>query len=213
MTRRTVFALTLSAAALIALAAGARPAAGTTGTIGSAATTGETRSIPAILTMTGSDSGVTQPKYHLAGSQDIFDQLWIEHLGDTPPRDAVGLVQTPQIDFGTVVAIFIFGGERVNTSGYTIDTVEHEDDAITVKYSAKTFQTSAIQGKDPGEPTRPWAMVLIPATGKTVYLMEQNLSMRPQAPNWTQRAVFPGRIGIGRPVGGTRQRGLETRQP
>jgi hypothetical protein len=210
MIRRTVFALTLSAAALIALAAGARPAAGTTG---AAAATDETRSSPAILTMTGSNSGVTHTKYRLAGSQEIFDQLWLEHLGGSPPRDALGHIQTPQIDFETVVAIFIFGGERVNTSGYTIDTVEHEDDAITVKYSAKTFQTSAIQGKDPGEPTRPWAMVLIPTTGKTVYLMEQNLSMQPKAASWTQRAVFPGRIGIGRPVGGTRQTGAEPRQP
>jgi hypothetical protein len=210
MTHRTVFAVTLAAIAAVALAAAVRPAPSEAAHTDSAASTKPDRPI---LTMTGPNSGVTRAQYRLAGSQEIFDKLWLERLGDNPPRDALGHIQSPQINFAAVHAIFIFGGDRVNTSGYTIDTVEHEDDAITVRFSAKTFQTSAIQGKDPGEPTRPWAMVLIPATGKTVYLMEQNLSMRPQAPSWTQRAVFPGRIGIGRPVGGTRQTGAEPRQP
>ena len=167
----------------------------------------------AILTMTGSDSGVTRTQYRLAGSQEIFDQLWLEHLGDNPPLDALGHVQTPQIDFETVSAIFIFGGDRVNTSGYTIDAVEHEDDAITIRYSANSFQTAAIQGQDAGKPTRPWALVLIARTGKTVYLMEKDLSMQISTQGWTQRAVFPGRIGIGRTVEGTRQTGEAPSRP
>jgi len=210
MNRRITVGITVTVAALAIVAFVSQPTAAVPQPSTDAPTT--ERGLP-ILTMTGSDSGVTRTQYRLAGSQEVFDQLWLAHLGDTPPRDVLGHIQSPQIDFDSVNAIFIFGGDRLNTSGYTINTVEHEDDAITIRYSANSFQTATIQGQDPGEPTRPWALVLIPATGKTVYLMEQNLSKRTKVPSWTQRAVFPGRIGIGRPVEGTRQTGPAPSRP
>ncbi len=167
----------------------------------------------AILTMTGPDSAVTKPSYRLAASQEIFDQLWLEHLGDDPPREALGQVQSPQIDFETVVAIFIFGGNSIRTTGYLINEVIYEDDAITVRFECDQCQPVLYCGSYPGDETTPWALVLIPATGKTVFL-EEKITALPDQPMvaWKQQAVFPGRIGIGRTVGGTRQTG-ETPQP
>ncbi len=203
MAIRVLLTLTAITAALALVAAAARP-----GPDGQMSQTGRP-----ILSMTGSHSGVTAAQYRLAASQEVFDKLWLEHLGDDPPRAALGQIQSPQIDFETVVAIFIFAGNSANTGGYTINELIHQSDAITVRYAARTFQTAAIEGQDPGEPTRPWAMVLIPATGKTIYL-EEKITALPDQPMvaWKQQAVFPGRIGIGRPVGGTGQSG-QTPQP
>jgi hypothetical protein len=159
-----------------------------------------------LLTMTGRTSEIDEPMYRLAASQAVFDDLWVRHLGERVPRAAQGWPMTPQIDFDRVSAILIFGGDRINCNGYRIMEISEEPDALTIRFERISYQTVAMEPEHRGDAVRPWAMLVIPRTERTVFLEENVQAIIGHPPEWRQRAVFPGRIGVGRPVDGTEQR-------
>ncbi len=159
----------------------------------------------ALVTTTGRTSNIHEETYLLCGSQEIFDQAWLEHQGDQFNRAAQGWPMTPQIDFDQCHVLLLFGGDRVNCNGYRYIEVIQEHDAITYRVDLITYQGSSVTAKDSGVAAQPWAMIVIPSTKKTLLIEENMQGMKNQPPKWKQRAVFPGHIGIGRPVEGTRQ--------
>ena len=111
---------------------------------------------------------MAEARYRLAASQEVFDEVWIGHMGDRVTRAAQGWPMPPRVDFDACEAIFIFGGDSTNTNGYrVVETVEVAD-AVTIRFEDISFQTSSLDGKDSGVPARPWAMLLIEKTDKTV---------------------------------------------
>ena len=128
-------------------------------------------------------------------------------MGERVTRAAQGWPMTPQVDFEACDALFVFGGDRVNCNGYRIMDVIEEDDAVTIRIERISYQTSSFNGEDKGDAARPWAMMVLPHTDKTILLEENVQGLIGEPPKWKQRAAFPGLIGVGRPVGGTRQQG------
>ncbi len=87
----------------------------------------------ALLVVTGHESEIRAPRIELARSQDVFDGIWIRHMGERVTKAAQGWPMTPQIDFAACSAIFIFGGDTTNANGYRVLDVVTEPDAVTVR--------------------------------------------------------------------------------
>ncbi len=160
-----------------------------------------------LVTLTGRTSDFETAQYRLVRSQEVFDEIWIAHEGDRVNRAAQGWPMTPQISFADCDVLLLFGGERTNCNGYRVEEILEEDDAVTVRIDLITYQTASFDGPDLGDSARPWALVVLPATKKTIFLEENVQGIIGDPPIWKQRAVFPGPIGIGRPVGGASQTG------
>lgn len=160
----------------------------------------------ALFVMTGSESEIATPRHHLAASQEVFDELWVEHMGDRVQRAAQGSPMPPRIDFDACEAILIFAGDGFNSNGFRVADVINEPDAVTVRVERISYQTASFDGPDRGDPARPWAMLLLPATDRTIILEENVQGLIGGEAIWQQRAAFPGLIGVGRPVPGTAQR-------
>ncbi len=203
MTRRITLAVAVATFAVLAGAIATRPVVITQPAQGAALEPSR-----ALLVLTGHDSQVTKAQFRPAASQKVFDELWLMHKGDSVTKAAQGWPMIPQIDFNACYAIFIFGGDTANTNGYRVRDVITEVDAITVRYETDSYQTSSFNGIDHGNAVRPWGLILIPAPKGRTVILEQNVQgMRDTEPKWKQRVTFPGRIGIGRTIGGTSQHG------
>ncbi len=159
-----------------------------------------------VMVMTGRDSDVTKPRYQLAASQELFDLVWKEHVGDRLEVAAQGWPIVPVIDFEHYSVLFIFGGETTNANGFRVMEVLEEEDAMTVRFERDSYQTMSMTGEDRGDAVTPWAMILLPATQRTLLVEENVQTMHAPEPDWRERAAFQGRIGTGRVVPGTRQR-------
>lgn len=160
-----------------------------------------------LLVMTGSMSEVRQPRYDLAASQEVFDKLWVEHMGDRVEKAAQGWPLPPQIDFARCEALFIFDGDSMNSNGFRVMDVIEDPDAVIVRVEDYSYQTASFDGRDSGQKVTPWALVVIPATDKTIIIEENVQNLKAGEPQWKQRAAFPGVNGVGRPVPGTGQHG------
>lgn len=192
--RTLILTLALAAAAITSLATSARP------TPRAAEPAGR-----ALLVLTGHDAQIAAPLYTLARSQEILNKEWEQVMGDGGPRAAQGWPLVPDIDFDRCEALLIAGGPSTNTNGYRVVDVIEFDDAVIVRVEAYSFQTASFDGRDRGVPANPWALILIPNTPKTILIEENVQSLIGRDPIWEQRNAFPGRIGVGRPVPGTRQ--------
>ena len=165
-----------------------------------------------LITLTGTTSAIETPKYLLAASQEVLQTHWSEHLGTPAEHPHEAWDQTPRLDFDLCQAILIFTGDRANSTGVRVLAVIEEPDAITIRFEHKSYQSISIGPRQQGDSqvpensTRPWAMLVIPSTDKTIYLQQNVQGRIGGEPIWKQRAVFPGLIGVGRPVPGTRQR-------
>ena len=158
-----------------------------------------------LLVMTGWVSEIAEPRWRLAASQAVFDEEWMAHMGDRVQRAAQGWPMTPSIDFTACQAIFIFGGDGFNANGFRVEQMVEAADALTIRFDRISFQTSSSDGPDHGHPARPWAVVVVPRTDRTVILEENVQGLIGEPPVWKRRAAFPGRIGVGRTVPGTGQ--------
>lgn len=156
----------------------------------------------ALLVLTGSASEIAEPRYELAASQEVFDSIWVEHMGDRIEKAAQGWTLPPQIDFERCEALFIFDGAVRNSNGFRVMDVIEEADAVTVRVDSISYQTASFDGRDAGVAVKPWALVLLPATEKTILIEENVQNLKAGEPQWKQRAAFPGLIGVGRPVPG-----------
>lgn len=162
-----------------------------------------------LLVLTGHRSEIRQRRDRLAASQEVFDAIWKEHRGDAIEKAVQGWPMTPSIDFTRATALFAFDGDRQNSNGFRVMEVVEEENARTIRIEAISFQTASFDGEDPGVDVRPWVLVLTARTDKTIFVEENVQGLIGGPPIWKQRAAYPGRIGVGRPVPGTRQAGDE----
>lgn len=144
-----------------------------------------------LMVMAGHDSEIDVERYVLASSQQAFDEQWIAHQGDRVARAAQGWPMTPQIDFESCAAIFIFGGDAFNSNGFRVVDIIEGAGVVKVRFEPISFQTSSLEGEDPGIRVRPWAMVLIERTDRTIILEEDVQGLIGGEPIWKVRATFP----------------------
>jgi hypothetical protein len=161
----------------------------------------------ALVVMTGHEAKQRTPHFVRVATQEVFDEHWIAAMGDRVERAVQGWPLTPVIDFEVCNALMLFGGDRTNSNGYRVLDILDEPDAVTVRVEDYSFQTMSIDGPDHGVDVRPWALIVIPATERTVFIETNVQSLKAGAPKWKRLAAFPGKIGIGRAVGGTAQTG------
>jgi hypothetical protein len=157
-----------------------------------------------LLVLSGPQAAAEEPGVWLCSSQEVLGETWQAMMpeGALPDPTNVGV---PVVDFDTCEAILIAGGAGRNASGYRVVEVLEDDGAVTVRIQRASYQTAGPGGG--GVDVSPWALVLIPRTDKTIVVEEDTHRLKDEPPNWVERAAFPGLIGVGRPVEGTRQRG------
>lgn len=157
---------------------------------------GAEKTVP-VMVMTGPTSDIGASRYESARSQEAFDALWVEHMGDRVTRAAQGWPMTPTIDFARYEAVFMFGGEATNSNGFRIVEMFDRPDEVLVRFEDISFQTASFDGEDAGVASRPWAMVLIERTEKRIILEQDVRSLIEGDPIWKRRAVFPARRAQG----------------
>ncbi|MCP5022586.1 MAG: hypothetical protein GY930_12535 [bacterium] len=155
----------------------------------------------ALVTLTGRESDVVKPTYKLIRNQEDFDKVWLAHKGSRVNRAAQGWPMIPQLDFKRVQALMLFGGDREQCNGYRIVEILEEADVVTVRIDLITYQTTSTGfGEDENfdNSVQPWALMVLPATGKSIIVEENTQSMKNHPAKWTRRAGFQGFKGIGR---------------
>ncbi len=155
----------------------------------------------ALITLTGRESDVLEPTYELIRCQEDFDKIWLAHKGSRVNRAAQGWPMMPQLDFKRVEALLLFGGDSQNCNGYRIVEIIEEADLVTVRIDLITYQTTSTGFGDEEEfdnSVQPWALMVLPATGKSILVEENTQSLKNRPAKWTRRAGFQGFKGIGR---------------
>lgn len=161
----------------------------------------------ALLVLTGPDGGAQQPVWTIARSQEVLREAWIEVRGEGVATAAQGWPLVPQVDFDRCEAILIARGPSHNANGYRVIEVTEDEGSVTVRVARDAFQTAGMGPGGGRVASNPWALILIPRTDKTIFLHENTQNLIGGEPIWTERAAFPGLIGVGTPVPGTRQTG------
>ncbi len=155
----------------------------------------------ALVTLTGRESDVVKPTYKLIRTQEDFDKAWLAHKGSRVNRAAQGWPMMPQLDFKRVEALMLFGGAQEQCNGYRIVEIIEEADLIRVRIDLITYQTTSIgfgEEEESDNSAQPWALMVLPATGKSIIVEENTQSMKNHPAKWTRRAGFQGFKSIGR---------------
>ncbi len=144
-----------------------------------------------LFTMTGRTSDVVEPRYELATTQEAFDKVWTEHMGERVERAGQGWAMPPRADFESTAVVFIFGGRSFNSNGFTIEGVSGDRDAASIRFDAITYQTAAAFGEvDHGDSVTPWLMAVIERPTGGVVLEENVQGLIGGDPIWRERAKF-----------------------
>lgn len=122
--------------------------------------------MPAVQ-LVGQDSKIDTAKFVLVTNEDDWKKLWAEHTGVapsySPPRHAA-----PKIDFKKYTVIGMFNGKSTNTDGQIVESIQHEANAIRVRFDAASFQTSSPGGT--GVSTTSFGLWVIEKTDKPIIL-------------------------------------------
>ncbi|HEX8913269.1 MAG TPA: hypothetical protein VF796_12990 [Humisphaera sp.] len=185
----TRLALGLAAVAATALASAARPAA-----VAAAADAPPAAAAPApapkgspLLTLAGTDSGVTRPLFARVESDARWREVWAEHR---PGERGGG--SRPRVDFGRCVVVALFEGQTANTEPLEVESVTETADAVVVRFDFAGYATAA--NVEPRAVT-PYGFVVLPRTDKPIVL-ERNAghSKEPGGvprPKWAEAARLP----------------------
>ncbi|MDF1838283.1 MAG: hypothetical protein P1V35_10470, partial [Planctomycetota bacterium] len=104
-----------------------------------------------------------------------------------------------------VQALFVFGGDRHNCNGYRLEEIVEEPGLTRVRIDLITYQSDLGSSKAAPRFLNPWALMVLPASPKTLVLEENKQSLKNNPAKWKPLATFPGRKGVGAPVQGTHQ--------
>ena len=159
----------------------------------------------ALAVFTGHTSALASFQAVRCASQEVFDEQWVAGMGDDVTPRGARVADAARHRLRTVRSTASVRGNRTNTNGYRVLELVEAPDAVTVRLEDISFQTASLDGEDHGVPTRPWALILVPRTARTIFIEDNAQRLKNGTVQWTRRAAFPGHIGIGRTVPGTRQ--------
>ena len=143
-----------------------------------------------LLVLTGADSRVDKPTYHLATSEEAWKRLWLIHLGKTEADGFREHLPIVQIDFERCMVIAVFQGVSTNSRGLNIISVDENKDTVFLRFDDMSYQTSGglDGGGGGGVMVTPYAFVVIPKSAKLVLVEENVQSLKDKPPVWKERA-------------------------
>jgi len=145
----------------------------------------------ALMALTGNRSDIRKEAYHLLRNQKDFDEIWLAHKGSRVNRATQGWPMTPQLDFDRVQALLLFGGDRTNCNGYRIVEILEDTDSIRVRIDLITYQSDMSTSKPIPRFLDPWALMVLPASKKTLIVEENVQNIKDHYAKWKQVASFP----------------------
>lgn len=158
------------------------------------------------VTLTGTDSRVTEPGCFLIRSEAEWIKTWQRHKAakESPDYDLfynpLGL---PAVDFGQCMIVAVFQGVTVNNAGLRAVSLVEEKGRVVLRFENKTYQTL-----ETARPAIPAGGVLtvrmkaeavhgffvIPRTGKGVVVEEGVRQLLTEPVKFKERAAFPSRV-------------------
>ncbi len=138
-----------------------------------------------LLTLTGSDSGVTEAEFVRVSDAAEWKKVWLRHQGVSDQEQWTTRRPMLEVDFDRCEVIGLFRGKGTNRRGVRVESVTEDADRITIRYDDITFQTSggAVEATTYG-------ILLIPASGKTVVLERDTQRLKGRPPEWKEDALL-----------------------
>jgi len=132
----------------------------------------------------GAHSGVAERSYLRVATDDAWKALWVRHAGEHV-ETGYKLVKYPEVDFERCTVVAIFAGKIRNTTGLTIVSIDESDDRVLVRFdrTSKSYQTGP-----KADDVTPYAILVLPKTGKPIVLEEDVHSLIGAPPQWKERA-------------------------
>ena len=142
------------------------------------------------VTFTGAASAVTKAGYQRLRTAQELARAWLLHAGKpAPERDYdffYNLAAVPEVYFDTFEVIAIFGGETMNSAGFSVAAVLDEPGRRVVRFDHKSYQTAGPDGG--GKHVTPFAFLVMPRTALPIVLEENVQSLIGKPPEWKERA-------------------------
>jgi hypothetical protein len=146
-----------------------------------------------LVTLTGTDSHVTEGSYHLIKSEKEWTKIWQRHKGVKESEDydrfynPLGL---PEINFDKCMVIAAFQGSGWNSAGLSTTALKEEEHRIVFRFVSKGYQTA---GQDGGRKrVTVYGFFVLSRSDKTVVVEEEHRRSRnpKDPPSWTERGRF-----------------------
>lgn len=144
---------------------------------------------PALLphvAWSGPDSHIAQRGYFRIRDDREWLEIWQRHSGQDAKRDNLDRPYIPKINFETCEVIAIFKGDKYNSNGVTIESVQKTADGWLVRFDESTYQTFGPDGG--GVKVKPYGLFVFPKREGTVILEENVQGLIGHPPKWKEQA-------------------------
>lgn len=187
-------AVSLSAAGLIAAAAGAVVTARWSAAGAQEATAPRSAAADTVplVGVWGAKSAIKERSYARVTNAEDWTALWLRHVGadaakHSPYYNAEGV---PDVDFTRCMVVAICQGERWNSAGVRVVSVSEDDERVLVRFDDRSYQTAG-EGPDGGRvAATAFGLFVLPRSAKAVVLEEDVQNLIGQPPRWKERARF-----------------------
>ena len=144
---------------------------------------------PAVA-IAGANSAVTKTSYLRLHTVQELARAWLAHSGKPAPDGDYDFfynqASVPEVDFTAFEVIAMFGGETMNSAGFTVISVSDESARRVVRFDHKSYQTMGADGG--GKRATPFGFFVLPRTPAAVVLEENVQSLIGKPPEWKERA-------------------------
>jgi hypothetical protein len=126
---------------------------------------------------------VGKPAFHRVTSEGAWKKVWLSHLGKTEADTFRESLPAVTFDFDRCMVIAVFQGEKTNSRGLTVISLDEGKDAITLRFDDMSYQTVGGVAR-----VTPYAFVVVPKSAKVVVVEEDVQALKDKPPEWKERA-------------------------
>lgn len=159
--------------------------------LAAAALAGEPKKSQPCVGIWGAKSAVKERTIQRVTNAEDWTALWLRHAGADPATHSAyyNAAGVPDVDFTRCMVVAILQGERVNSAGVRIESIEEDDERVLVRFDDRSYQTA---GPDGGaQRCTAYGFFVVPRSTKPLVVEEDVQSMIGKAPSWKERARFP----------------------
>jgi hypothetical protein len=132
----------------------------------------DTRGFAVLRQWTGENSRVTRAQTRLVYDDEGWTALWNEHAGTAAPA----------VNFEREIVLAVFGGDKLNSRGYTVREILQGEYRYTLRLEEEHFQTAGPDGG--GVRCAPFAMFALPRTEAAIHMELNVQGIKRAAPLW-----------------------------
>ena len=146
-----------------------------------------------LVVLYGRESNIHKPKLVRITSKSEWEALWNEHtVGNTElPTE---MKAAAKIDFSRLMVIAVFYGDGSGCSGVDVDSVQEDDERLTIRIMEHRYQfiTTPRVTPRPNEPLTyrscddAWGIFVLPRINKEIVLEQDETGTIGQLPKWAK---------------------------